>query len=292
MTTNERLPVVAIGARARAALERSRGHAEALSAFPASPYLRAAGELIWVSHRLPAAHPRAVHVARPVHAAGVVRFGALPAPDTRACSLPLASRTALARARRACAKLVASPDAIGVPRGLGLLLVGQLPPFPLDAALPHVTMLARAVHADDPDAAHRAAYPLLGLGPGLTPSGDDFVGAVLCARLFAARAEGGLEAWQAAACRLVAAAPARTNEVSAALFGDLVAGETYGPLAALLRGLAAGDLAGALRAARALAVIGHSSGWDMLAGCVLGLAGRLGKKDKEERAGDRMVEAR
>lgn len=273
--------VVAIGARARAALERSRGHAEALSAFPASPYLRAAGELIWVSHRLPAAHPRAVQVERPVHVAGAVRFGALPAPETGACALPLASRAALARARRTCTKLVAAFDAIGAPRGLGLLHVGQLPPFPLDAALPHVTLFARAVHADDPDAAQRAAYPLLGLGPGLTPSGDDFVGAALCARLFAARAEGGLDAWQAAARRLVAAAPARTNEVSAALFGDLVAGETYGPLAALLRGLADGDSAGALRAARALAVIGHSSGWDLLAGCVLGLTGRLGTSDSE-----------
>jgi hypothetical protein len=280
---DERLTVVAIGARARAALERSRGHAVALSAFPASPYLRAAGELIWVSHRLPAMHPRAVQVERPVHAAGAMRFGALPAPETSACALPLATRAALVRARRTCTDLLAAPDAIGAPRGLGLLLVDQSPPFPLDAALPHVTLFARAVQADDADAARRAAHSLLGLGPGLTPSGDDFVGAALCARLFAARGDGGLEAWQTAARRLVGAAQARTNEVSAALFGDLVAGETYGSLAALLRGLADGDLAGALDAARALTFVGHSSGWDLLAGCVLGLTGCLGTSDSETR---------
>lgn len=277
--------ILSIGPRAHAALARSHGHAEALSAFPASPYLRAGGEVIWVSHRLPAAHPRAVHVAHPLPAGPGVRFGALPAPDTRACALPAATRAALARARKACRALFAEPDAIGAPRGLGALIAGELPAFPLDAAVPHVEAFARAVGAGDADAAAAAAHPLLGLGPGLTPSGDDFVGAALCARLFAARAEGAPAAWQAAAARLAAVAPARTNEVSAALFADLVAGETYAPLAALLRALAAGDLERARGAARALAVIGHSSGWDMLAGCALGLAGRLGRAGGDLRPG-------
>ncbi|MCZ7562685.1 MAG: DUF2877 domain-containing protein [Burkholderiales bacterium] len=273
--------VDAIGARARAALERGGRRAEPLAAFPSSPYLRAGGELIWVSHRLPAAHPRAVRVASPPPAAGEgrgsVRFGALPAPDVRACALPAATGAGLARARAACAALAAAPDAIGAPRGLGVLLVGRTPPFPLEAAVPQVDALGAALAAGDAGAAARAAYPLLGLGPGLTPSGDDFVGAALCVRLFAARVEGRQAAWQAAAARLVAAAPARTNEVSATLFGDLVAGETYAPLAALLRALAAGDCHGARGAARALAALGHSSGWDMLAGCVLGLTGGLGR---------------
>jgi len=283
--------VVAIGARARAALERSGGRAVTLSAFPASPYLLAAGELIWVSHRLPAAHPRAVHVGRPLtHAAGSVWFGALPPADTLSCALPVASRAAVACARDTCGSLLAAPEAIGAPKGLGLLLVGQSPPFPLAAAVPHVTAFARAVRADDAAAAHGAALPLLGLGPGLTPSGDDFVGAALCARLLVARVEGRHGAWHATARRLVAAAPSRTHEVSAALFGDLVAGETYGPLAALLRALAADDLAGACVAARALADVGHSSGWDMIAGCALGLTGRLGRADLEACTADHVKE--
>jgi hypothetical protein len=289
---DERLIVVAIGTRARAALALSAGRVEALSAFPSSPYLRAAGELIWVSHRPPAMHPRAVHVGRPLQGAGAVRFGALPAPDTQSCALPTPNRAALAAARRTCARLLATVDAIGAPQGLGMLLGGRLPPFPLDAAVPHVRAFARALRTEDPDAARAAAHPLLGLGPGLTPSGDDFVGAALCARLFRVRAEGGPPTWHAAAGRLVAAARERTNEVSAALFGDLVAGEAYAPLAALLRALAAGNLAEALAAARSLAVIGHSSGWDMLAGCVVGLTGRLEEKGAEDGAGHFAVEVR
>ncbi|MCC6610371.1 MAG: DUF2877 domain-containing protein [Burkholderiales bacterium] len=276
MALDERLIVVGIGARARAALERSAGHAEAMPAYPASPYLRAAGELIWVSHRLPAAHPRAVRIERPLPGARNVRFGALPVPDARPCMLPAPNHAALAAARRTCARVLANVHAIGSPQGLGTLLAGRLPPFPLDAAVPHVRAFARALRADDPGAAGAAAHSLLGLGPGLTPSGDDFVGAALCARLFRVRAEGGSAAWHAAAGRLVAAAHVRTNEVSAALFGDLVAGETYAPLAALLRALAGGNPAEALGAARGLVMIGHSSGWDMLAGCALGLTGRLG----------------
>jgi len=274
--SGEEWPVVAIGARARAALERSDRRAEALAAFPGAPYLRAGGEVIWVSHRLPAAHPRAVQVGRALAAARGVRFGALPEPDPQACALPAATRATVSRARATCRALAAAPAAIGAPRGLGLLLAGETPPFPLEAAVPHVSAFAAAIAAGDADAAARTAHPLLGLGPGLTPSGDDFAGAALCARLFVARGEGGLAAWRAAAERLAAAAPTRTNEVSAALFGDLVAGETYAPFAALLRALAAGDRHGALGAARTLAAIGHSSGWDMLAGCALGLTGGLG----------------
>src|SRR3972149_5419510 len=145
--------VVAIGGRARAALERSAGHAEALSAFPGSPYLRAAGELIWGSARLPARHPRAVHVERPVRATGAVRFGSLPPPDVGACALPAATPDSLANARRGCTRLVAASAAIGAPQGLGLLLVGEAPPFPLDAGMPHVRALVRAVRAGDADAA-------------------------------------------------------------------------------------------------------------------------------------------
>jgi len=272
------LHIIAIGARARAALERSGGHAEALAAFPGSPYLRAAGELIWVGTRLSNAHPRAVLLDAPVAPGGALRFGALPPAERAPWAAPSASPQSLARARAGCAQLVADVSAIGAPRGLGLLLAGATPPFPLDACVPLVARLAAALRAEDPDATYRAAFPLIGLGTGLTPSGDDLVGGVLFAKRLAARVEGRTEEWDAVAQRLAADVVARSNEISAALFADLVRGESFASLAALVRALCAGDHDGAVAAARILAPIGHSSGWDMLAGVVLGLTGTLGRE--------------
>jgi Protein of unknown function (DUF2877) len=269
--------VIAIGARAHAALERSHGHAEALAAFPGSPYLRAAGELIWVGTRLSTAHPRAVLLDAPVMPGGGMRFGVLPAAERAACAAPAADTASLGRAREGCAALVSDLRAIGEPRGLGTLLAGGMPAFPLDACVPLIERLAAALRADDADAAYSAAYPLLGLGTGLTPSGDDLVGAMLFAKDLAARVEGDLDAWKAVARRLAADVVTRSNEISAALFADLVAGESFASLAGLARALCGGDHEAALACARALAPIGHSSGWDMLTGLVLGLTGKLGE---------------
>jgi primosomal protein N' len=77
-----------------------------------------------------------------------------------------------------------------------------MPSFPLARALPDVEALAIACAADDADAACRAALPLLGLGPGLTPSGDDLVGAAFFARRALARSASGAVRWSRAGERL------------------------------------------------------------------------------------------
>jgi Protein of unknown function (DUF2877) len=270
--------VIAIGVRARAALQHSRGRAEALAAFPGSPYLRAAGDLIWVGTRVSTAHPRAVLLDAPVTPGSGMRFGALPAAERAVCAAPAADPASLARAREGCAALISDLRAIGEPRGLGMLLAGGMPAFPLDACVPLVERLATALRANDAGAAYGAAFPLLGLGTGLTPSGDDLVGAMLFAKLLAARVEGDLDAWLTVAQRLAVDVETRSNEISAALFADLAAGESFASLAALARALCAGNHDAAIASAGALAPIGHSSGWDMLAGFVLGLTGTLGER--------------
>jgi hypothetical protein len=73
--------------------------------------------------------------------------------------------------------------------------------------------------------------------------------------------------------RLASDARAASHAISAALLADLVAGETFEPLHALADALAADDPTAALEAARALVALGHSSGWDMLTGFVLGVNG-------------------
>src|SRR5438128_1269401 len=68
----------------------------------------------------------------------------------------------------------------------------------------------------------------------------------------------------------------RTHPISIALLSDMLDGQAHAPLHDLARALAAGaprDVA--LGAARRVVGIGHSSGWDMLAGFVAGVAGTL-----------------
>jgi hypothetical protein len=56
------------------------------------------------------------------------------------------------------------------------------------------------------------------------------------------------------------------------LLGDLLAGEGWAPLHDLARALAGDDETASRDAARHLTRLGHSSGWDLLAGFVAGAA--------------------
>lgn len=268
--------VIAVGRKAHAALEKSRGEARALAAFPDSPYLRAAGEIIWVGARLPAMHPRTVLLASPRTPGEAERFGDLPASAWSA-RLPVLGQGAAHRVAAACGVLRVRIRAIGEPQGFAALLVGETSAFPLDCAVAHVREVACGCAADDPERFYAGAFPLLGLGPGLTPSGDDFVGAALFGRQWIA---GRVEAWREVGQRLVRDVRVRSHEISAALFGDLAAGESFAPLHRVASGLAASIEAEPFDAARELVAIGHSSGWDMLAGLIVGITGTLGERNQ------------
>jgi hypothetical protein len=137
-----------------------------------------------------------------------------------------------------------------------------------------VRAFARVLDAEDIGSVCDAALPLLGLGPGLTPAGDDLVGAALFARRVMAASPREAAAWACVAKRLIDAAHERSHPVAAALFRDLAALRTFAPLHRLAAGLAsqAGDEE-TLDAARSLIAIGHSSGWEMLAGFMIGITG-------------------
>jgi hypothetical protein len=164
---------------------------------------------------------------------------------------------------------------VGVPGGLGALLVGQSPASPLDRAVGDVTAFVTACAMDDAAAAAGIAERLVGLGPGLTPSGDDLVGGAFFARRVLSDA-GAIETapWRAAADRVRAVASGRTHRISATLLADLLDGEAYAPLHDVAIALASRDTSAAIEAATRLGRLGHSSGWDMLAG-FLGALGAL-----------------
>src|SRR5947208_3316646 len=79
--------------------------------------------------------------------------------------------------------------------------------------------------------------------------------------------------WRDAADAVRAAAARLTHPIGAALLGDLLVGEGWAALHDLAAALARDDEPAALEAARRLTRLGHSSGWDLLAGFVAGARG-------------------
>jgi Protein of unknown function (DUF2877) len=104
-----------------------------------------------------------------------------------------------------------------------------------------------------PDRLAAAVGALAGLGPGLTPAGDDVLAGALVT--LAAAAD---EPRRAALARAVEGALGRTVPISAALLAQACRGRSVPEVAALLRAVAgSGDLDAALAA---LALVGHTSG--------------------------------
>ena len=106
------------------------------------------------------------------------------------------------------------------------------------------------------------AQTLIGLGPGLTPSGDDYLGGVLIALHYFGRRPQAQGLWRWLEPRL-----ARTSAISGAHLAAAAAGEGHEALHRCLEALCsrAADWSAVL--AR-LDGVGHCSGWDSLAGVV------------------------
>lgn len=274
-----------IGFKAYAALCRCSGIAHPIAGLANSGYWRAEGEIVWIGSRTGAMHPRAVLVdtwrapdVGPVHIELAECLPWSPRP------LPVGAM-AMDHFRAQCLTLQENVAELGTPAGFGMLLDGRSPVPPLDLRVPHVLMVADAYRRDDPQAAYEASLALLGVGPGLTPSGDDFTGGALFAKRLLARNCPSAETWRSVATRLTAAVEVRSHSLSAALFTDMAEGHSFAALHRLAEVLAEDAPAREIiAAARSLVTIGHSSGWDMLAGFIAGVDGTL--LDARARHGD------
>ena len=105
---------------------------------------------------------------------------------------------------------------------------------------------------------------LIGLGPGLTPSGDDLIGGAMIA-LRAFRREDlatALSKWALPIAR------EQTGKISFAHLSCAADGEGAEALHEAIVGVAANDVSAITAAIAGLDEIGHSSGWDALAGAV------------------------
>ena len=108
-----------------------------------------------------------------------------------------------------------------------------------------------------------AASGLIGLGPGLTPAGDDFLQGFL---LFI-RASAGHDTWVDECCRLLQAKePLDTSEVSRAFWRCFFAGHAAEPMKKMAEAFNSGDWEAFAWQAELISRLGHSSGEDWLTG--------------------------
>ena len=108
------------------------------------------------------------------------------------------------------------------------------------------------------------AAELIGLGPGLTPSGDDYYGGVLVALRWLGRGTQADSLWRWLAPRL----GGRTSAISAAHLAAAAGGQVHEALHEVLDNLAAWQAPDLHPSLARLDAVGHTSGWDALAGIV------------------------
>jgi hypothetical protein len=145
----------------------------------------------------------------------------------------------------------------------------------LSAARPAIEEAQRAIRHRDFDGLLSAAEVLAGLGPGLTPSGDDFLGGLLAALRFHAAGRGE-PVPQAAFDGVAEVASSRTSAFSGFLVRCAARGMLSASVERVLRAIQAGAPAVAAERGEVVAATGHSSGIDTLAGLVCGIEAGLG----------------
>jgi len=167
----------------------------------------------------------------------------------------------LARPRRAALEALRAAAHTRIPTdGLGGLVCGVSGPL-IEHARPALTALERWQAGG---VLSRDVEMLLGLGPGLTPSGDDYLGGVLVALHLFGRTADADALWAWLGPRL----PARTSLISAAHLAAAAEGEAHEALHASLDALSEGLTTGWHARLEWLAAVGHCSGWDGLAGAM------------------------
>lgn len=108
------------------------------------------------------------------------------------------------------------------------------------------------------------AAQLIGLGPGLTPSGDDYLGGVLVALRWLGRGAQADSLWRWLEPHLAG----RTSAISAAHLAAAASGQVHEALHEVLENLSAWQTPDLHPSLAKLDSVGHSSGWDALAGIV------------------------
>lgn len=138
-------------------------------------------------------------------------------------------------------------------------------------AMPRLRRLSEGLAHSGLEAIDQAVAGLLGLGPGLTPSGDDLLGGMLVALRGMPDAASHPSVDALAAC-VTRYAAVKTNRISSAMLEQSAQGYSSAAQHDLLRCLlGAQSRPGTSKTALDLVRTGHTSGWDALAGILLGV---------------------
>jgi hypothetical protein len=288
------LNITYIGAAARLLLAPGQS-GQVLAALSNVIYLQtASGEVLWAACGDAAMHRRCLRVSTPPprpaagtpfhvegHRLEMDSGVVLDSADATLWQAPLVNNSRLVESSEIPGRVraIAAGLDLSQARGLALLIPRLVHCGPdLTAAMrDRVTRQARPLVLDMADACRsrdrrrivRGAEALIGLGGGLTPSGDDFLGGLLFAMsalaLYPALALPDMSI-------IVEPYRSRTNPISFTLLDDLAKGHAIEPLHRVANGILESDPPDNLHLAiRQLTDVGHSTGWDMLTGLFSGL---------------------
>ncbi|WP_342728437.1 DUF2877 domain-containing protein [Bradyrhizobium sp. B097] len=155
-----------------------------------------------------------------------------------------------------------------IAEGLAVAGSGRVPsdgPALVRAAMPGLAALELILAGSDDDADRESGLAsLIGLGPGLTPSGDDLIGGALIALAALGRIKCRDALWDR--CRALLDG---TNDISRIHLRAAALGYGAAALHAAIHATMSGEAAGFRRALTALTAIGHSSGLDAFSGSLI-----------------------
>ena len=142
-----------------------------------------------------------------------------------------------------------------------------------NSAWPVVERIARACIRRDPAEILKEVEALIGLGDGLTPAGDDFLGGLFFARFLLSCSYPYIHFWDPDDLpKWVDAHRSRTNQISFAFLRDNASGHALEPLNQFGIALLTNQVVEiVISAASDLVKVGHSTGWSLLAGFVTGM---------------------
>ncbi len=139
---------------------------------------------------------------------------------------------------------------------------------------PAIKEIVQACLVHDSSLVEKHAAGLVGLGAGLTPSGDDFLGGLffsLSVLRSAFSAIGYLQSWNH--LDFIRRSQSQTHVISYTLLEDHAEGHALEPLHRLAHALLTGQpVDRCLPFAKQLAGVGHSTGWDLLTGFLAGMS--------------------
>jgi Protein of unknown function (DUF2877) len=142
-----------------------------------------------------------------------------------------------------------------------------------EGAFGTVPALLDATGALQAEEACAAIEPLIGLGPGLTPAGDDFLVGYLAGLWSTAGSDTARLRFLASVGAWLSRAASQTNVISRAHIQSAVRGHASEPIARLAERLDQADTIDGVRAGTQAALqVGHSSGTDGVAGLLFGCA--------------------